>query len=62
MEQVLIYRIYLKKNMNHGWFYLEFVRIIFNFFNKFFYDEGSEENIIRQVVANKHLQTQMVTP
>ena len=41
--------------------YLEFVRIIFYFFNKFSYDERSEENIVRQVVADEHLQTQLIT-
>ena len=49
------------KNMDAINCYLEFVRIILYFFNKFSYDEGSEENIIRQVVADEDLQTQLIT-
>ena len=58
---MFIYRIYLMKKMDAINCYLEFVRIFLYFFNKFSYDEGSEENIIRQVVADEHLQTQLIT-
>ena len=48
------------KNMNEDC-WLEFVWISLDFFYKFLYDEGSEENVVRQVVADEHLQTQHIT-
>ena len=61
IDQVWIYRIYLMKNMNEDC-WLEFVWISLDFFYKFLYDEGSEENVVRQVVADEHLQTQHIRP